>query len=438
MFAGQFSVGILLLEPVIVAGMVWAVYKVLLHRFFTPRHALIFLHVGALLSFLSFFLEYRTLNNVFPLYYGELFVRPFTLSLESAIYEPLNALHTRLSASLGFPAVYFLIFVVMLTFVGVQLWWLHRLVSCSHAESWQEGFRVYRTSQEGAFSFGRSIFLPAGLQERHRLYVLNHELGHVKGAHFAQLVALRAVLCLQWYNPFMWLLIREVKQLHEFEADAYALSREGVDAADYQFCLVEQATQCAEPLSLRQNFKNSSLKQRILYMKRKQYPRRSALWLGVFLVVLLVGAAFVVSLRAYGRGSSEASHPLKGFYRRIDTRGEVYFSGKMVNMFNEQLPHYYKAIGDTTMVVMYFPDEASMLAGNCVTRIGTFEYLSSTHIRENGGQTTHPIQILDDEHFTMQYTALGKEEKVDSVVVTELWERIEVPEYCRVWADKVL
>ncbi len=438
MLAGQLSVGIFLLEPVIVAGVVWAVYKVLLHRILTPRHALVFLHVGVLLSFLSFFLEYRTLNNVFPLYFGEAFVRPFTLSLESTLYEMLNALHTRLSASLGFPAVYFLIFVVMLTFVGVQLWWLRRLVSCSCAESWQEGFRIYRTSQEGAFSFGRSIFLPADLQERHRLYVLNHELGHVKGAHFAQLVALRAVLCLQWYNPFMWLLIREVKQQHEFEADAYALSREDVDTTDYQLCLVEQAAQLAEPLSLRQNFKTSSLKQRILRMNRKLYPRRSAVWLVVLLLVLFVGAAFLICVRTHGRTPSEVSHPLKGFYRRVDARGLVYSGGTVVDTFNEGLPYYYKGIGDTTMVVMHFQDETAVEKRLCSTRIGSFEYLSSTCVRENGGTTTHPIQQLEDGFFTLQYTTYPMNGRVDSVVVTELWQRIEVPDHCREWADRVL
>lgn len=48
------------------------------------------------------------------------------------------------------------------------------------------------------------------------------------------------ILLLQWLNPAVWLLKRELRDIHEYQADKGVLNQ-GIDATKYQLLLVKKA-----------------------------------------------------------------------------------------------------------------------------------------------------------------------------------------------------
>ncbi len=87
--------------------------------------------------------------------------------------------------------------------------------------------------------------------------------------------------CLQWFNPAMWLLRRELRAIHEYEADEAVLDS-GVDARQYQLLLIRKAAG-GRWYSVANSFNHSKLKNRITMMLRK----RSSRWAGAKVLFLL-------------------------------------------------------------------------------------------------------------------------------------------------------
>ena len=77
-----------------------------------------------------------------------------------------------------------------------------------------------------------------------------------------------------WFNPFVWLLIRSIKELQEMEADKDVLDN-GYDREQYQINLVLTCTENKEWILAKSNYNYSSLKSRILFMNKQIKNGRS-------------------------------------------------------------------------------------------------------------------------------------------------------------------
>ncbi len=125
------------------------------------------------------------------------------------------------------------------------------------------------------FSAFRYIVMSVGDYERHRRTILTHEQAHIRLHHTLDLVLLEAVKAVQWFNPFVYLLGRDLRAVHEYEADE-AVINQGIDAHQYQQLLVMKAV--GNRLQPFANYLHrSALKQRINMMQRKKSPRWHAL-----------------------------------------------------------------------------------------------------------------------------------------------------------------
>ena len=143
------------------------------------------------------------------------------------------------------------------------------------------------------FSWGRSIFLSEEDYREHPDEILAHEREHLRCHHSADLLYMEAVCLLQWFNPAVWLLKRELRDVHEYEADEGVLNQ-GIDATQYQLLLVKKAVG-SRLYSLANSFNHSKLKKRITMMLK----RRSNKWGRLKLALLIpVGLA---ALSAFAR-----------------------------------------------------------------------------------------------------------------------------------------
>ena len=114
------------------------------------------------------------------------------------------------------------------------------------------------------YSFLHYIFISASDYEHLRRPILTHEQAHIRLGHTYDLLLLEVVKAIQWFNPFVYLLGRDLKAIHEYEADNAVLNF-GIDAKTYQLLLVTKAVG-SRLQTVCNNLSHHSLKKRIKMM----------------------------------------------------------------------------------------------------------------------------------------------------------------------------
>lgn len=77
------------------------------------------------------------------------------------------------------------------------------------------------------FSFWKWIFINIDSSSEDFSKVLLHEKAHIDHWHSADLTLVSILRCLQWYNPFIYLLNKELFAVHEFQADNEVIKSTG-------------------------------------------------------------------------------------------------------------------------------------------------------------------------------------------------------------------
>ena len=201
-------------------------------------------------------------------------------------------------------------FVVLLYFAGMlaTFFWhvasafrMFRLLDGAKREQLSDGSVLVLHRREAApFSWMKFVVMSEKDWRENGKVILLHEEAHVRLYHSYDLLFAGLLACVQWFNPAVWWLRRELQAVHEYEADEAAMCG-GADAKEYQLLLIKKAVG-ARLYSLANSFNHSSLKKRITMMiKRKSNP-----WARMKCVYVLPLAA--VAVAAFAR--PEVSDPL--------------------------------------------------------------------------------------------------------------------------------
>lgn len=174
------------------------------------------------------------------------------------------------------------------------------------------------------------VILPAEEDFENDSYVIRHEAAHIRMRHSALLLNASLMVCLQWFNPAAWLLLRDLKENSEFEADDAVLSS-GVDRRGYQFALVGQAAK-GMAVSQANLFRNSNLCRRIK-MIQKSVPGRKvyARLLYVVPVVFAAAVLFVKPQTAANAMPAEKDEMVTLNGDGLEVRGQMAESPKYVS-----------------------------------------------------------------------------------------------------------
>ena len=130
---------------------------------------------------------------------------------------------------------------------------------------------VIRGGNFAPYSFLHYIIINASDYEHLRRPILAHEQAHIRLGHTWDLLLLEAVKAVQWFNPFVYLLGRDLKAVHEYEADDAVLNF-GIDAKTYQLLLVTKAVG-GRLQTVCNNLSHHSLKKRIKMMHKNNSNR---------------------------------------------------------------------------------------------------------------------------------------------------------------------
>ncbi|WP_207510701.1 N-acetylmuramoyl-L-alanine amidase [Longitalea luteola] len=135
--------------------------------------------------------------------------------------------------------------------------------------------KFYTTREPNTpFSFFRSIFWNNDLSfnSREGQQIFRHELFHVQQKHSADIVLAEIITAFFWFNPFFHLLKKELKAIHEFLADQYAISDS--DRYAYAELLVLQTLKTKNG-SITNHFFQNHIKRRIAMITNNQSTRYS-------------------------------------------------------------------------------------------------------------------------------------------------------------------
>ena len=171
--------------------------------------------------------------------------------------------------------------------------YLHRLLKRCRREQTADGQIYYRyPDQIGPFSWLGRVVLSSADDGALTSCILAHERAHVLLGHSLDLVLVELFLCFQWFNPAAWWLKKDLRLVHEYEADRYVLSS-GFDACTYQLLLIRKSVG-PKLYNMVHSFNNYSLKKRITMMMK----RKSRFWTQAKSLYVLPLGGFVLSLFA--------------------------------------------------------------------------------------------------------------------------------------------
>ena len=179
---------------------------------------------------------------------------------------------------------------IMLILTLVQAISLSRFLRCGvrHTDS-QGNTVILHNGEVPPFSIFRFIVMSVKDYESSRQYILTHEQEHIRLGHTYDLLLLQGMKTLMWFNPFIWFLSRDLKAVHEYEADQ-AVINQGIDAKSYQQLLVMKVVgNRLQPFT--NNLNHGSLKKRIVMM----YQKPSNRWLMLKALCAIPVAALTIN-----------------------------------------------------------------------------------------------------------------------------------------------
>jgi hypothetical protein len=156
-----------------------------------------------------------------------------------------------------------------------------------------DGAVYFTNKSESPFTFFRSIIIPEDLRNHKDLpAIIKHEQIHVNQLHSWDNLYYGLLTGLSWFNPFMHLLAKELRQIHECLADEQALST--TSREEYAQLLLSSAFGSEINLSpmamgTANPFFNSSLIKTRITMMYKQKTKQHFKWLYLALVPILAG-----------------------------------------------------------------------------------------------------------------------------------------------------
>ncbi|CEN34004.1 M56 family metallopeptidase [Capnocytophaga cynodegmi] len=191
----------------------------------------------------------------------------------------------------GIISVYFIgmsIFLVRYIFGIISL---RRIIRSSKKMKLTNCGTIHITSEDiSPFSWFSYIILSEKDIKNDFKNVVNHEKAHVQLGHSWDLLFVEFYNLIFWWNPFVWLLKKQLMTIHEFQADEKAMNQIN-DANQYRKELIDRCVG-SKKMALAHNFETSNLKTRI-YMSLKEKSTGKAKW-GYTTLVLAVGATMIL------------------------------------------------------------------------------------------------------------------------------------------------
>ena len=291
--------------------------------------------------------------------------------------------------------IYIIGVVAIFTMTVVQTVRLTRqLRQCEHITDNRGNTVVLTDCATSPFCLFHYIVMSRDDYANNRSYILTHEQEHIRLGHSIDLVVLQAATIIQWFNPFVWLIGKNLKAIHEFEVDEAVLNK-GIDATQYQkFLVVKAVGNRLQPFA--NNLNKESLKRRIIMMNQK----RSNRWMMLKALFVIPVATLAVSVFANTSDMSNMANAVSTTANTLSTTNmQTKQSDKKIFRVVEEMPKFKGGdakLMEFLMMNMKYPESAikakqqgRAIVGFVVRKDGT---VSDVYIEKSTG-----YDVLDNE-----------------------------------------
>lgn len=188
--------------------------------------------------------------------------------------------------------IYFLGVATFIIHLVVALFRLAKLLHLCRLHDSQDGIKLLvHQINVSPISWMNYIILSESDLETDSSIILEHEKAHIRCGHSYDQLLVALCCILQWFNPVVWWLKKELEDVHEYEADEWVLDK-GFDAKTYQLMLLRNVAGL-KYYTVVNNFNRNSLKKRIVMMQSRKSSPCSLLKCAFILpVTLLAVTAF--------------------------------------------------------------------------------------------------------------------------------------------------
>jgi len=188
---------------------------------------------------------------------------------------------------------YLVVIILFTTSLVYRLARVIRLLAVSRGIRFQRLRLHFSGSESAPFSFFNHILIPNNFRRGGTLRsLITHEAAHIRQGHSFDVIFTEFICILQWFNPFVWLIRKAVRENHEYLADFQAIRQNG-NPAGYHALLLESLTGIRVPVV--NSFNQPSIKKRFIMLNKVPSGQSSPLrTLATF--ALLVLFAFPVTM----------------------------------------------------------------------------------------------------------------------------------------------
>jgi hypothetical protein len=135
-----------------------------------------------------------------------------------------------------------------------------------------------------AFSFKRYILISQQDYQTNSEAILTHELSHIKQGHFYDLFLLELIKVIYWFNPLVYRIDSDLKEIHEFQADEHTINS-GIDATKYQLLIIQKCVG-HQQFALANSFNHCQIKNRITMINKSKTKKAWCWKVATFLPLL--------------------------------------------------------------------------------------------------------------------------------------------------------
>lgn len=259
--------------------------------------------------------------------------------------------------------VYLIGFAAKLLYTILSTIRLHRFISHCEQHLQKDGTIIAVSEQNLApFSWWNTIVLSRVDYETQDPALLAHEQAHIKSYHSVDILLMELVVALQWFNPAAWLMRRDLRTIHEYEADEAVLAC-GIDTHHYLSLLMERAN-TTSPYALTNGISQKALKSRFKMMARhRSKPSRI---FRLLYVLPVIGCALALNARTItdikylpatrtvkGYANDQNANPISGVL--------VSVKGKKESTVSDKNGEYYVNAADGDTIVWTYQGDSTIL-----------------------------------------------------------------------------
>ena len=181
-------------------------------------------------------------------------------------------------------------FIISLIILGKSFFSMNKILSNTE-RTYYKGCKLILLNRDiSPFSWHNYVVISKNDFDKNPEEIITHEMAHISNNHSIDIFIFELFTLLQWFNPVIRLLKKELKNIHEYQADSNVLES-GINATKYQLLLVEKVVN-NEHNVLANRFSQSKIKRRINMMLREKSKSHAKLKL-IILAPLLCFVIFM-------------------------------------------------------------------------------------------------------------------------------------------------